>query len=148
MYRRLQEVTGKNYNALYSAKTDLTYGAFVEQDHKDKKVKLATAGSKNVFLVSKERVIDGKESVDMQRSDYDPLFENIKADEMVVLETLIRGEVYAVDQIVHAGLQANDKLKVNAQGKLEKDATGADAIAVYVGGYDDAGHQLHMIQIL
>ena len=67
---------------------------------------------------------------------------------MVVLETLVQGEQYAVDQIVETGLQANDKLKVNAQGKLEKDSTGADAIAVYIGEYMDAGHKLHAIEIL
>ena len=148
MYRRLQEFVGKNYDATYSAKVKMTFGTFVEKDRKEKKVKLPTAGAKNVFLVGKERLTEGKYAIDMQRSDYDELFETIDVDEMVVLETLVKGEQYAVDQIVETGLQANDKLKVNAQGKLEKDATGADAIAVYVGEYMDAGHKLHAIEIL
>ena len=148
MYRRLQTIIGKNANAMLSAHGNLIFGMFVEQDHSNGKTKMPVAGSKSVFLVGKERVLDGVNSVRTNISDYDPLFENIAEGEMVVLESLQRGEVYAINQITMAGVVANDKLKVDVSGKLVKDATGTDAIAVYIGAYDDTGNSLHAIRIL
>lgn len=147
MYRRLQTVIHKNMNAMYTAGTDLKYGMLVEVDHKTKTVKKPTAGAKNVFLVGKERIAEGVESIVANRSDYDEIFENIKQGEYVVLEELIAGEFYATDNIAN-GLAVGDKLKVKADGTLEKDATGDSAIAEYVGEYLDAGHKLSSIQII
>ena len=144
MLRELQNIVLKNADATQVAKTAMKFGQLVEKEYTTNTVKLATGS--NFYFVTKERVIDG--DVVAQRSDYDDLFENIKANEKVVLITPIKGEQYALDHVdSFKTLNKGDLLEVST-GVLKKSTDGTNAVAVFTGVYKDAGHELAAIEIL
>lgn len=149
MLRNLQVIEGKNIDAMYMAHKELKQGQVVNKDYGKLKTKDVADKDKVIFFATKERVSEGIDTYGDPRSDYDVLYETIKKDEYVKLVKPLSGEKYATDMIEAAsGLQAGDKLKVKSNGKLEKDTTGADAIAIYIGKYDDAGNELYEIEII
>lgn len=146
MLRDLQNVIGRNVDAMYVAGVKHKYGQLVEKTS-NFKTKHPTAGAvKNIHFVTKPRVIYGDYKT--ERPDTDPLFENIEIGEKVVLRTPIAGEVFGLDNITGTVVE-NDYVKVTADGNLEKDASLSDStFGICRGKVNLAGVELHIIEVL
>lgn len=149
MIRQLQNVVGKNADAMFMTHKKIKFGAIVEKDHASKKTKDPAANSKNFFFAVKERIATGIDAARTEISDYDPIFEDIQAGEGVVLITPLKGERYATDLVTNpSGLTKGKKLKVKTDGTFELDSAGSDAVAIYDGEYMDAGHKLYIVEMI
>lgn len=147
MLRKLQETTGKVYDAMRETTVDLVVGMGVVKDYATGKVGFPIAATdKGVFLVEKEKKATGIYAGAGELSDYEDIFMNIKVGEKVKLDSPVKAERYATDQIVLDGLVMGDYLAVGTNGKFEKSETATRF--VYGGAKTIDRHVLHVVEVV
>jgi hypothetical protein len=146
MLRELQVTKDKPANSMYKCGEDkLTTGSAVVLDDVNKNFAFPTANrAGDLFFVDKERIPTGLNAVRTDVSDYDEDFTTVKANEFAKVIAYYVGERFATDQFVKAGLAVNDRVVANNQGQLIK---GTNSRYVFKGLFNDAGHELAIIQV-
>lgn len=120
MYRNLEGIISKNYDATKTAKVAMKVGMGVVIDGTE--VKFPTsATATDIFFVGKEFIPTGIDSLKGDISDYD--LEGISIGEYVKLEKPIIGERFWTDQC--DTVEVGDYLVVGTDGKFEAGATSA-----------------------
>lgn len=137
MLRVLQSINSKNADAMYTADVAMVKGMGVVKGA-NSEVKFPTsATAQNIFLVTKEMIPTGINSVYGELSDYSDCFEKIAVDEPVVLITPIKGEKYFTNQADTVAV--GDYLAVGVDGKFKKAAATTSNLLVKSITYKDAG---------
>lgn len=121
MFRVLQDINAKNVDATKTADVAMVKGMGVQKSGTEA-ILPAAATCADIFFVTKEFIPTGVKASMGEVSDYDTDFENIKANERVVLVKPIVGEIYWTDQTDTVAV--GDYLVVGADGKFEKATTG------------------------
>lgn len=136
MYRVIEGIVEKNYDATKTAKTAMVMGMGVIKDGNNVKFPTSTT-AKNIFFVGKELIGTGLDSM-RELSDYD--LENIAEGEFVYLDKPIIGEQYWTNQTTGA-INVGDYVAVNNAGKFVKvvPATTASNLLVVSTTMKDAG---------
>jgi hypothetical protein len=137
MLRVLQSINGKNADAMYTADVAMVKGMGVVKGASNEVKFPASATAQNIFLVTKEMIPTGVNTLYGELSDYVDNFEKIVADEPVVLVTPFKGERYFTDQADTVAV--DDYLVVGTDGKFEKAASTTSNLLVKSITYKDAG---------
>ena len=146
MLRELQTITGKNYDVMNVAGVAMVAGMAVVKDYTKNEVKFATpATDKGVYFVTKEKVQRGNYA-EMELSDYEDQFMNIKKGEFVKLVTPIKGERYATDQCADSGISVGNFVSAGTDGKFAKSESATRF--VYRGTKKVDNHTLHVIEVV
>jgi hypothetical protein len=136
MFRVLEDINGKNADAMYSAGDDMKVGMGVIKGESFEADFPSTATATDIFIVAKEFIPTGLDSLRGEVSDYD--LETIKSGDKIVLIKPIIGEIYWTDQ-VETELSVGDYLVVNTNGKFTKASSGNSNLKVESLGIKDAG---------
>ena len=149
MLRNLQEVSGKNVDATYTARVTMKRGMFVQKDT-DGTAKLPTSAT-NLYFVSKGNFPIGTMCAEGELSDYDSRYETIASGDPIILEKPISGEVYGTDQYIATSLVNGCYVTVSTvadatQGKVIYSADPTSY--VYRGTVVDNGHTLAKIEVV
>lgn len=141
MFRELQ-VAQKNVAAQYTADDDFVQGMVGVKN--GEVVELPTAGAKDLFFVTRERIPTGIESV-VEASDYDDRYEVIPKGVKVKLFKLGQGERVAVDQI-DGTPESGTYLIATATGKLTAQTAGTTSVLMCKGTYTDGDKTLYIVE--
>lgn len=141
MFRELQ-VAQKNVAAQYTADDDFVQGMVGVKN--GEVVELPTAGAKDLFFVTRERIPTGIESV-VEASDYDDRYEVIPKGVKVKLFKLGQGERVAVDQI-DGTPTSGTYLIATATGKLTAQTAGTTSVLMCKGTYADGDKTLYIVE--
>lgn len=147
MLRELQTKTGKVYDTTNKASVAMVVGMGVVKDHVNGGVKFPTDATDNgVFFATKEKIAEGIYAGLGEFSDYDKMFMEIKANELVKLVSPEKAERYATDQIDTSGLAKGDYLALGSNGKFAKSTPATKY--VYGGTKIIDTHNLHVIEVV
>ncbi|KAF6626953.1 hypothetical protein H6F38_23130 [Paenibacillus sp. EKM208P] len=148
MLRHLITHPFKAADATFKSATPTIRGRLVQKDYVTKTAIVPTS-QEGLFWITKDSYPTGLLSLEGELSDYDPRLESIVANEPVVLETPVSGEVYATSEFV-TGLVDGDFVEVETtgidSGKLKKSS--AKTKYQYVGEVKENGHTLAKIAVL
>lgn len=122
MYRSIEGIVEKNYDAVKTANVDMVVGMGVVKDGNVVKFPTSTTAT-DIFLVGKEFIPTGLDSM-REMSDYE--LQNIKAGEFVYLDKPVIGEQFWTDQTTGT-IAVGDYLAVNNAGKFVKATTSTTA---------------------
>lgn len=148
MLRELQTKTGKVYDATKKANVAMVVGMGVVKDYANGNIVKfpASATDVGVFFVTKEKIAEGIYAGLGEFSDYEEMFMNIKANELVKLVSPEKAERYATDQVTATGLAKGDYLALGTDGKFAKSAS---ATRFTYGGTKVIDiHTLHVIEVI
>lgn len=147
MLRELKTNGQKMADATYVAGANMYRGMGVVKGANNTADFPSAATGVNVFVVDKQPIATGINSLIGEISDYDDIYDKVAKDEPVVLKAYVKGEEIATDQ-VDTGLTADDYLVVGTDGKWAEASAGDVAYAICKGTYDDAGHTLTIIEFI
>lgn len=138
MFRFMQNYTNKPVNAMKTAEVAMVQGMGVVVE--DDTVKLPTeATAKDIFIVTKERIPTGLDSIQGDIPDYDERFENIEKGDFVVLIKPTTPERFFTDQFT-GSLSKGDYVVVGVDGKFVKANSDAESnLKVVNPAYVDCG---------
>jgi 6-phosphogluconate dehydrogenase (decarboxylating) len=137
MLRVLQSINAKNADAMYVAGEAMVKGMGVVKSSDNEVILPNTATATDIFLVTKEMIPTGVNTLYGELSDYSDCFENIAADEPVALITPFKGERYFTNQADTVAV--GDYLVAGTDGKFEKAASTTSNLKVTSVTYKDAG---------
>lgn len=146
MYRKIQGIVGKNYDATKTAKTDMVVGMGVVKDGNEIKFPTSTT-AKDIFFVGKEFIPTGLDSL-REMSDYE--LENINAGEFVFVDKVTIGEQFWTDQ-TSGSISVGDYVAVDNKGKFVKVTTSVTPsnLVVISTTHKDAGtHEGIIIEVV
>ena len=118
MYKRLQNMNGKNIDAGYKAAEAMVTGRLV-QKHGTNGTAILPASQINLFLVGKDTQPTGLMSYEGEISESDTRLTAIAINDFVTLEKPMIGERFATDQFVSTSLVVG----CNAEVSVASDAT-------------------------
>lgn len=150
MLRELQTQGLKPIDAMNKASVAMNTGMGVVKNLAAKEVGFPTAESgTNIYFVDKERypttIVN---SIRTDVSDYDDDFNKIAAGELVKLNPPKSGDRFAVDQYIPTGLTIGKYMAVGTDGKWKNATAAVQSVFTYGGIYNDAGHNLAIIQVV
>lgn len=145
MLRELIVNSGYAATAMFTADVAMEQGMVVVKSGTE--AVLPTAGAGDLFFVTKERIPSGLLSVQGELSDYIDAFENIAANEYVVLNKYHVGDVIATNQITGTPT-AGTYLIAAIDGTLTAQTSTTTSNMVCRGTYNDAGHTLYKVEIV
>lgn len=137
MLRVLQSINAKNADAMYVAGEAMVKGMGVVKGSNNEVALPNSATATDIFLVTKEMIPTGVNSLYGELSDYSTCFENIAEDEPVVLIKPILGERYFTDQADTVAV--GNYLVVGTDGKFEVASSTTSNLKVTSITYKDAG---------
>jgi hypothetical protein len=137
MLRVLQSINAKNADAMYVAGEAMVKGMGVVKSSDNEVILPNSATATDIFLVTKEMIPTGVNSLYGELSDYSDCFENIVEHEPVVLVKPIIGERYFTNQVDTVAV--GDYLVVGTDGKFEKAVSTTSNLKVTSVTYKDAG---------
>ena len=146
MYRVIEGIVEKNYDATKTAKTDMIVGMGVIKEGNEVKFPTSTT-AKDIFFVGKEFIPTGLDSP-REMSDYE--LQNIKNGEFVFIDKPIIGEQFWTDQ-TSGSISVGDYVAVNSAGKFVKATTSTTPsnLVVISTTYKDAGtHEGIVIEVV
>lgn len=147
MLRELQTTTGKVYDATNKASVKMVVGMGVVKDYENKTVKFPSAATDvGVFFVTKEKIAKGIYAGLGEFSDYENMFMDIEAGELVKLVPIVKSERYATDQVTTTDLAKGDYLALGTDGKFSKSSNSTRF--VYGGTQTVDTHVLHVIEAI
>lgn len=148
MLREFQVTKDKPANSMFKSGEDvLITGMGVVKNETAKTADFADAETAaDIYLVDLEKVAKGANAAKTNMSDYDEDFTVVKEGEFVKLIAYYPGEIFGTDQFVKTGLTENDRMTVNTSGKWIKATTG-NSKYVFVGFFNDNGHELAKIKV-
>lgn len=118
MFRSLQNINGKNVDAMYKAKANAVVGMGVIKDYATGEFKFASASTANdVYFLTKDMQPVGIQTVYGEVSEYE--LQNIEAGEFALLVAGEKGEKFFTDQI-DTGITTGSRIVVGTDGKFEK----------------------------
>lgn len=127
-------------DATYTADVALVRGMGVQKSNGEAILPTAATGE-GIFLVDKEPIPTGLDSLRGEISDYDDIFEKIATGTYVKLVKYGVGEQFGSDQVTGTIADGTYAI-VGTDGKWVAATTGKVAYVVSRGVYDDNGHTL------
>ncbi len=143
MYRVLMGNDGKVADASLKAGAAMKRGMLVTKGTDGKTAFVASVTDKDVFLVGKEFIATGING-DRDLPDYSDAFENIAANEGVVLEKPVSGEEYFTNQYTGT-VTKNGYVTVSTTGLLVAVTTGTSKFIVKETAYTDGGNHTGIV---
>lgn len=152
MLRELMIHDQKSADATYTANAAMKTGMAVVKDLASHKAKFpAAATADNLLFVQKARIPTGVYAAYTNLSDYDDIFVNVAAGELVVLHSYDYDETFGTDAFDESGLTDDDAGSVvvaGTDGLLVPATSTTKSKYLFEGFYNDAGHTLAQIRVL
>lgn len=151
MVRELQVNVAKNIPATHIADADMVtgMGAQIALDAEAKAILPTVETSENIYMVERERTVEGMKAALVDIDDYDVDFVTVKAGTRMKLIPMYVGEHYATDQYAEGACVEGNIGKPVAVGTDGKWCVAAAASRyVMYTVYNDGGHTLMGIKVM